>query len=59
VNELAFTLALPAAGITGWIARAVWTRHAEARADARLRRLLDSRVATFRIGYARLGGGGR
>jgi hypothetical protein len=57
VSELAFTLALPAAGIAGWIARVVWTRASEARADARLRRLLDTRVATFRIGYARLGGG--
>jgi hypothetical protein len=57
MSELAFTLALPAAGITGWIVHIVWTRHAEARADARLRRLLDARVATFRIGYARQGGG--
>jgi hypothetical protein len=57
MTELALILALPFAGIAGWIARVMWARMSEARADAHLRRLLASRVATFRIGYARLEGG--
>jgi hypothetical protein len=55
VTEL--TIALPLAGITGWIARIVWTRVGEARADAHLRRLLAPRVTTFKTDYARLGSG--
>jgi hypothetical protein len=57
MTELALTLAVPAAGIAGWALHTVFTRVGEARADAYLRRLLASRVATFRIGYARRGGG--
>lgn len=50
-------VAVPFAGLAGralmfWLARV-----GEAHADARLRRLLASRVATFRIGCAGLGGG--
>jgi hypothetical protein len=57
MNELALTLALPLAGITGWTAHVVWTRISETRTDAHLRRLLAPRVATFRTDYAHLGGG--
>jgi hypothetical protein len=56
VNELALALAVPLAGIAGWIARVVWTRVGEARADAHLRRLLAPRVAVFRTDYVQRGG---
>jgi hypothetical protein len=56
MNEQAFTLAVPLAGIAGWTLRAAWTRMGEARADAHLRRLLAPRLAVFRTDYARRGG---
>lgn len=60
MTELAVLLVAVALGLPlGW-ALAVWSAHrSQARADAHLRRLLAPRIASWRTGYARQGGGRR